>query len=120
MDAESYPPERVLAKAEPLNTERAKMRDSLARQGPLEGQRSLQGEGAEHAQVRLRGVLPPGEEDPERMIGGAAQRGSHHVGQAQQLDQSGVVVHVSESPGVVCRQIGSHYIHWGILMLLLS
>ena len=32
MDAESYPPERVLAKAEPLNTERAKMRDSLARQ----------------------------------------------------------------------------------------
>jgi hypothetical protein len=32
MDAESYPPERVLAKAEPLNTERAKMRDSLVRQ----------------------------------------------------------------------------------------
>jgi gluconate 2-dehydrogenase gamma chain len=32
MDAESYPPERVLAKAEPLNTERAKMRDSLSRQ----------------------------------------------------------------------------------------
>ena len=32
MDGESYPPERVLAKAEPLNTERAKMRDSLARQ----------------------------------------------------------------------------------------
>jgi gluconate 2-dehydrogenase gamma chain len=32
MDAESYPPQRVLEKAEPLNTERAKMRDSLARQ----------------------------------------------------------------------------------------
>jgi gluconate 2-dehydrogenase gamma chain len=32
MDAESYPPERVLARAEPLNTERAKMRDSLVRQ----------------------------------------------------------------------------------------
>src|SRR5437868_2842933 len=32
MDGESFPPERVLAKAEPLNTERAKMRDSLARQ----------------------------------------------------------------------------------------
>ena len=32
MDAESYPPPRVLEKAEPLNAERAKMRDSLARQ----------------------------------------------------------------------------------------
>jgi gluconate 2-dehydrogenase gamma chain len=32
MDAESFPPQRVLEKAEPLNTERAKMRDSLARQ----------------------------------------------------------------------------------------
>ena len=31
-DAESYPPPRVLEKAEPLNAERAKMRDSLARQ----------------------------------------------------------------------------------------
>jgi gluconate 2-dehydrogenase gamma chain len=32
MDAESYPPQRVLEKAEPLNAERNKMRDSLARQ----------------------------------------------------------------------------------------
>lgn len=32
MDAESYPPQRVLAKAEPLTSERARMRDSLARQ----------------------------------------------------------------------------------------
>jgi hypothetical protein len=32
MDAESYPPQRVLEKAEPLNAERARMRDSLARQ----------------------------------------------------------------------------------------
>ena len=32
MDAESYPPQRVLEKAEPLNSERARMRDSLARQ----------------------------------------------------------------------------------------
>ena len=32
MDAESYPPQRVLEKAEPLNNERARMRDSLARQ----------------------------------------------------------------------------------------
>jgi glucoside 3-dehydrogenase (cytochrome c) hitch-hiker subunit len=32
MDAESYPPQNVLAKAEPLTSERAKMRDSLARQ----------------------------------------------------------------------------------------
>jgi gluconate 2-dehydrogenase gamma chain len=31
LDAESYPPPRVLEKAEPLNAERAKMRDSLAR-----------------------------------------------------------------------------------------
>lgn len=31
MDAESYPPPRVLERAEPLNTERARMRDSLAR-----------------------------------------------------------------------------------------
>ena len=31
-DAESYPPPRVLEKAEPLNAERAKLRDSLARQ----------------------------------------------------------------------------------------
>jgi len=32
IDAESYPPQRVLEKAEPLNSERARMRDSLARQ----------------------------------------------------------------------------------------
>jgi hypothetical protein len=32
MDAESFPPQRVLAKAEPLTSERARMRDSLARQ----------------------------------------------------------------------------------------
>ena len=32
MDAESYPPQRVLETAEPLNAERARMRDSLARQ----------------------------------------------------------------------------------------
>jgi hypothetical protein len=32
MDAESYPPQRVLEKAEPLNAERVRMRDSLARQ----------------------------------------------------------------------------------------
>jgi gluconate 2-dehydrogenase gamma chain len=32
IDAESYPPQRVLEKAEPLNAERARMRDSLARQ----------------------------------------------------------------------------------------
>jgi gluconate 2-dehydrogenase gamma chain len=32
MDAESYPPQNVLAKAEPLTSERARMRDSLARQ----------------------------------------------------------------------------------------
>ena len=32
LDAESYPPQRVLEKAEPLNSERARMRDSLARQ----------------------------------------------------------------------------------------
>jgi hypothetical protein len=32
MDGESYPPQRVLEKAEPLNAERARMRDSLARQ----------------------------------------------------------------------------------------
>lgn len=32
MDAESYPPPRVLEKAEPLNAERVRMRDSLARQ----------------------------------------------------------------------------------------
>ena len=31
LDAESYPPQRVLAKAEPLTSERQKMRDSLAR-----------------------------------------------------------------------------------------
>ena len=31
MDAESFPPQRVLAKAEPLTSERARMRDSLAR-----------------------------------------------------------------------------------------
>lgn len=32
IDAESYPPQRVLEKAEPMNSERARMRDSLARQ----------------------------------------------------------------------------------------
>jgi gluconate 2-dehydrogenase gamma chain len=32
VDAEAYPPQRVLEKAEPLNSERARMRDSLARQ----------------------------------------------------------------------------------------
>jgi gluconate 2-dehydrogenase gamma chain len=32
IDAESYPPQRVLEKAEPLDSERARMRDSLARQ----------------------------------------------------------------------------------------
>ena len=32
VDAESYPPQRVLEKAEPMNAERARMRDSLARQ----------------------------------------------------------------------------------------
>jgi hypothetical protein len=32
IDAESYPPQRVLEKAEPMNAERARMRDSLARQ----------------------------------------------------------------------------------------
>jgi glucoside 3-dehydrogenase (cytochrome c) hitch-hiker subunit len=32
LDAESYPPQRVLQKAEPLNNERQKMQDSLARQ----------------------------------------------------------------------------------------
>jgi gluconate 2-dehydrogenase gamma chain len=32
MDAESYPPQRVLEKAEPMNAERVRMRDSLARQ----------------------------------------------------------------------------------------
>ncbi|PYP77684.1 MAG: hypothetical protein DMD35_14090 [Gemmatimonadetes bacterium] len=32
IDAESYPSPRVLEKAEPLNSERARMRDSLARQ----------------------------------------------------------------------------------------
>jgi len=32
IDAESYPPQRVLEKAEPLSSERARMRDSLARQ----------------------------------------------------------------------------------------
>jgi hypothetical protein len=31
IDAESYPPPRVLEKAEPMNAERARMRDSLAR-----------------------------------------------------------------------------------------
>ena len=31
MDAEAYPPPRVLERAEPLNAERARMRDSLAR-----------------------------------------------------------------------------------------
>ena len=31
IDAESYPPQRVLEKAEPMNAERARMRDSLAR-----------------------------------------------------------------------------------------
>ena len=33
MDAESYPPPRVLEKAEPMNSERVRMRDSLARPG---------------------------------------------------------------------------------------
>jgi gluconate 2-dehydrogenase gamma chain len=33
MDAESYPPQRVLEKTEPMNAERVRMRDSLARQG---------------------------------------------------------------------------------------
>jgi len=33
IDAESYPPQRVLDKAEPMNSERVRMRDSLARQG---------------------------------------------------------------------------------------
>lgn len=33
MDAESYPPSRVLEKAEPMNAERVRMRDSLARPG---------------------------------------------------------------------------------------
>jgi len=32
IDAEAYPPQRVLEKAEPMNAERARMRDSLARQ----------------------------------------------------------------------------------------
>ena len=32
LDAESYPPQRVLQKAEPLSSERQKMQDSLARQ----------------------------------------------------------------------------------------
>lgn len=32
MDGESYPPQRVLDRAEPMNAERARMRDSLARQ----------------------------------------------------------------------------------------
>jgi gluconate 2-dehydrogenase gamma chain len=32
LDNESYPPQRVLQKAEPLNSERQKMQDSLARQ----------------------------------------------------------------------------------------
>ena len=32
LDAESYPPQRVLQKAEPLTSERQKMQDSLARQ----------------------------------------------------------------------------------------
>ena len=32
LDSESYPPQRVLQKAEPLNSERQKMKDSLARQ----------------------------------------------------------------------------------------
>jgi hypothetical protein len=32
MDQESYPPQQVLAKAEPLSSERQRMRDSLARQ----------------------------------------------------------------------------------------
>jgi gluconate 2-dehydrogenase gamma chain len=32
IDTESYPPQRVLEKAEPLNSERVRMRDSLARQ----------------------------------------------------------------------------------------
>lgn len=32
MDGESYPPQRVLERAEPMNAERARMRDSLARQ----------------------------------------------------------------------------------------
>ena len=31
VDAESYPPQRVLEKAEPMNSERVRMRDSLAR-----------------------------------------------------------------------------------------
>jgi gluconate 2-dehydrogenase gamma chain len=31
MDAESYPPQRVLEKAEPMSSERVRMRDSLAR-----------------------------------------------------------------------------------------
>jgi gluconate 2-dehydrogenase gamma chain len=31
MDAESYPPQRVLEKTEPMNAERVRMRDSLAR-----------------------------------------------------------------------------------------
>jgi hypothetical protein len=33
MDAESYPPQRVLEKSEPMNAERVRMRDSLARPG---------------------------------------------------------------------------------------
>ena len=33
MDAESYPAQRVLEKAEPMNAESVRMRDSLARQG---------------------------------------------------------------------------------------
>ena len=33
VDAESYPPPRVLEKAEPMNSERVRMRDSLARPG---------------------------------------------------------------------------------------
>ncbi|MEO8560536.1 MAG: gluconate 2-dehydrogenase subunit 3 family protein [bacterium] len=32
LDAESYPPQQLLAKAEPLSSERQRMRDSLARQ----------------------------------------------------------------------------------------
>jgi hypothetical protein len=76
MDGESYPPERVLAKAEPLNTERAKMRDSLVRpeQHLDDDQRSdarLRRRGASETRgASSRGVVLPSHEGahPARLL----------------------------------------------------
>ena len=60
---------------------------ALPHHRPLERERGLQGERAEHSQVGFLAVPGRREKDPERVVCRAPQRGGHHLGEVEDLDQ---------------------------------